>query len=226
MTPRPRGIAVTGTDTGVGKTLVSAILCHLLGAVYVKPVQSGAADGDDDAAMVSRLVGVPTVVGAVLEDSMAPAVAARRDGRELTRAELIGVVREASQRHDGRAVVVEGAGGLLVHLGTDGTTIAHLAEDLHLPVVIVARPGLGTLNHTLLTLEAAERRGLVVLGVVVSGMPEDPDLATATNIDQLQALTSGMVVGVVPRVDLQQPLPSIDMIRSWFGPGLGGTWQP
>lgn len=225
MSDRPRGIAVTGTDTGVGKTLVSAVLCRLLDAVYVKPVQSGARDGDDDAALVSRLADVPTAVGMVLEDSLAPSVAAHRDGRELTRGQLAGVVRTAASVNE-RAVVVEGAGGLLVELGTDGTTIAHLAEDLRLPLVIVARPGLGTLNHTLLTIEAAERRGLAVLGVIISGMPEDPDLATSTNIDQLQRLTDGLVVGVVPRLDLDAPLPDLDTVRTWIGPGLGGTWHP
>lgn len=226
MTPRPRGIAVTGTDTGVGKTLVSAVLCRLLDAVYVKPVQSGAADGDDDAALVSRLAGCPTTVGSVLEDALAPSVAARRDGQELTRGQLTGVVRTAAAVHEHHPVIVEGAGGLTVHLGTDGTTIANIAEDLHLPLVIVARPGLGTLNHTLLTVEAAERRGLAVLGVVISGMPDEPDLATSTNIEELQSLTTGLVVGVVPRLDLSQPLPGNDHLRQWVGPGLGGTWVP
>lgn len=221
-----RGLVVSGTDTGVGKTFTSAVLCRLLDAVYVKPVQSGAADGDDDAALVARLADAPTVVGTVFEESLAPSMAARRDGQVLERGQLAGVVRTAAAVHEGKALVVEGAGGILVHLGTDGTTLADLAVDLHLPMVIVARPGLGTLNHTLLTLEAADRRGIPVLGVVVSGMPEEQDLATATNVEELQELTDGMVVGVIPRLDEAKPLPDLEVVRSWVGPGLGGTWMP
>ncbi len=221
-----RGLVVTGTDTGVGKTVVSAVLCRLLDAVYVKPVQSGAADGDDDAALVAAVADVPTVVGAVFEESLAPSMAARRDGQILERGQLTGVVRTAAAVHEGKALVVEGAGGILVHLGTDGTTLADLALDLHLPMVIVARPGLGTLNHTLLTLEAAERREIPVLGVVIAGMPQEQDLATATNVEELQELTDGMVVGVMPRLDVTRPLPDLDTVRSWVGPGLGGTWMP
>ncbi len=220
------GIAVTGTDTGVGKTIVSAALCRVLDAVYVKPVQSGASDGDDDAALVEHLAGVPVVVGTVLEDALAPSLAARRDGQELGRGRLAGVVRTAAAVHAARPLVVEGAGGLLVELGTDGTTLSHLCDDLHLPVVVVARPGLGTLNHTLLTIEAAERRGLAVVGVVISGMPADPDLAMQTNVEEMQRLTSGMVVGVVPALDTTAPLPPIEVVRTWVGPGLGGSWQP
>jgi dethiobiotin synthetase len=226
MNQKARGIAVTGTDTGVGKTLVSAVLCRLLGGVYVKPVQSGARVGDDDAAVVSRLAQVPTVVGEILEDPLAPSVAARRDGRVITRAALADVVNRTALDHPAHAVVVEGAGGLLVHLGTDGTTLAHMAEDLHLPIVIVARPGLGTLNHTLLTIEAAERRGLAVLGVIISGMSQERDLATETNVEELQNLTNGLLVGVVPRLDMTQPLPPTDVVQQWIGPGLGGTWMP
>ncbi len=228
-TPFPgqvRGLVVTGTDTGVGKTVASAMLCRLLDAIYVKPVQSGAADGDDDAALVALLADVPTVVGTVFEESLAPSMAARRDGQALERGQLAGVVRTAAAVHEGKALVVEGAGGLLVHLGTDGTTIADLALDLHLPMVIVARAGLGTLNHTLLTLEAAESRGIPVLGVVICGMPEEQDLAHATNVEELQELTDGMVVGVIPRLDTTKPLPDLETVASWVGPGLGGTWMP
>lgn len=199
------GVVVTGTDTGVGKTVVSAAIAATWRAagrpvVYVKPVQSGAADGDDDAADVAALADVPTVVGPVVGPSLAPGVAARLAGEQLTGDELEQVVRTAAADRPDASLVVEGAGGLLVELGSDGTTCADLAERLALPVVVVARPGLGTLNHTALTLAELDRRGLTLAGVVVSGYPADPDLATRTNLDELDRLSGGRLVGVLPHV--------------------------
>ena len=201
-----RGVLVTGTDTGVGKTVVAAAIAATWRAagrpvVYVKPVQSGAADGDDDAADVAALADVPTVVGPVIGPSLAPGVAARLAGEDLLGDELEQVVRGAAAGAPDASLVVEGAGGLLVELGSDGTTCADLASRLGLPVVVVARPGLGTLNHTALTLAELDRRGLELAGVVVSGYPADPDLATRTNLDELDRLTDGRVVGVLPHLD-------------------------
>lgn len=200
-----RGVLVTGTDTGVGKTVVSAAIAATWRAagrevVYVKPVQSGAADGDDDAADVAALADVPTVVGPLIGPSLAPGIAARMADEELTGDELEQVVRDAADSAPGASLVVEGAGGLLVELGSDGTTCADLAGRLALPVVVVARPGLGTLNHTALTLAELDRRGLPLAGVVVSGYPDDPDLATRTNLDELDRITGGRLVGVLPHV--------------------------
>lgn len=200
-----RGVLVTGTDTGVGKTVVSAAIAATWRAtgrpvVYVKPVQSGAADGDDDAADVAALADVTTVVGPVIGPSLAPGVAARLAGEDLPGDELEAVVRGAAEAAPDASLVVEGAGGLLVELGSDGTTCADLAGRLGLPVVVVARPGLGTLNHTALTLAELDRRGLELAGVVVSGYPVDPDLATRTNLDELGRLSAGRVIGVLPHV--------------------------
>ena len=204
------GVLVTGTDTGVGKTVVAAAIAATWRAagrsvVYVKPVQSGAADGDDDAADVAALAEVPTVVGPVVGPSLAPGVAARLAGEVLTGDELEQVVRTAAADRPDASLVVEGAGGLLVELGSDGTTCADLATRLALPVVVVARPGLGTLNHTALTLAELDRRGLVVAGVVVSGYPADPDLATRTNLDELDRLSGGRLVGVLPHLPRPGP---------------------
>jgi dethiobiotin synthetase len=203
-----RGVFVTGTDTGVGKTVVSAAIAATWrdagrDVVYVKPVQSGAADGDDDAADVSALAGVPTVVGPVIGPSLAPGVAARLAGEDLLGDELARVVRDAEEAHPDAWMVVEGAGGLLVELGSDGTTCADLAATLGLPVVVVSRPGLGTLNHTALTLAELDRRGLSIAGVIVSGYPDDPDLAMRTNLDELDRISGGRLIGVLPEC---QPL--------------------
>ena len=221
-----RGWFVTGTDTGVGKTLVSAVLCRTHDdAVYVKPVQSGAADGDDDAADVGALSRATTVVGPVIGPSLAPGVAVRLADEHLTGDELETVVRDAATAHPGHPLVVEGAGGLLVELGSDGTTCADLAGRLGLPVVVVARPGLGTLNHTALTMAELHRSRLDVAGVVVCGYPDDPDLATRTNLAELHRLTGGALVGVVPALAEVTPA-ALEPAATWLTPRLGGTADP
>jgi dethiobiotin synthetase len=220
------GWFVTGTDTGVGKTVVAAAIAACNDAVYVKPVQSGAADGDDDAADVAALTGVPTVVGPVVGPSLAPGVAARLAGAALTGAELEAVVRDAAAAHPGRRLVVEGAGGLLVELGSDGTTCADLAAALHLPVVVVVRPGLGTLNHTALTLAELDRRGLELAGVVVSGYPDEPGLAERTNLAELQRLSGGRLDGVVPRLADLGPAAVAAGATAWLSSRLGGGADP
>lgn len=218
-----RGLVVTGTDTSVGKTVVSAALCQAWSraghdVAYVKPVQSGAADGDDDAADVGSLVDVPTVVGPVVGPSLAPSVAVRRAGGHLLRAELVGIVTEAMARY--RRVVVEGAGGLLVELGTDGTNVADLAEEVGLPVLVVARPGLGTLNHTALTLAVLAHRGIDLVGVVVADTTgTSPDLAARTNLDELRRLTGDRVVGQVPHLTTLAPA-ALQAAATWFRPPL------
>lgn len=225
-----RGLAVTGTDTGVGKTLVSAALCVTLRAAgadvtYVKPAQSGTADGDDDARDVLALAGVPTAVGPALGEPLAPSVAARRAGREVTGPDLAAVVTAALAGAPDVVPVVEGAGGILVELGTDGTTLVDLVREFDLGVVVVARPGLGTLNHTALTLEALASRGLRTVGVVVSGFPPDPDLATRTNLAELDRLADARgtaLVGVVPLL-AQVRRDALAVAPTWFTSVVGGT---
>ena len=197
-----RGVLITGTDTGVGKTFVAALACRAHpSATYVKPAQTGLAEDDADADVVARLAGCETRQGVALDEALAPAVAAERAGVAITRADLL---RPFSGLDE---VVGEGAGGLVVELGTDGTTLADIALDLDLPVVVVARPGLGTLNHTRLTLEAAWARGVRVAGVIVNGYPDEPDIAEATNLDGLAQMAP--VLAVVPRHDPGSPLPQI-----------------
>lgn len=201
---------MTGTDTGVGKTVVAAAVAATwrraeMDTVYVKPVQSGAADGDDDAAAVAALAGVPTVVGRVVGPSLAPGVAARMAGDDLRGDELAAVVDGATRAHPGAQLVVEGAGGLLVELGSDGTTCACLAARLRLPVVVVTRPGLGTLNHTALTLAEMRRHGLELAGLIVCAYPQDPDLATRSNLEELVRLSGRPLLGIVPEVDPLSP---------------------
>ncbi|WP_248760852.1 dethiobiotin synthase [Pseudarthrobacter sp. SSS035] len=182
----PGIILVTGTDTGVGKTITTAALAAVLHgtgrsvAVY-KPCQSGAADGDSDAAEIVRLAGaVTTETGVVLQQPLAPVAAAAVDGTPLppitAHAERI---RELAASHD--HVLVEGAGGLLVELDSHGGTLADLGSLLAAAIVLVTRPALGTLNHTALTLEALQARDLQVFGVVLGSWPRNPGFVHHSN---------------------------------------------
>jgi dethiobiotin synthetase len=184
-----RVIVVTGTDTGVGKTIVSAALAALSGerVAYVKPAQTG---DDDDAATVARLAGVETHVLARYPDPLAPATAARRAGLAPVTPEQ---VAEYVRGLDAELVLIEGAGGLLVRFDDDGGTLADVAELLDAPVLVVARAGLGTLNHTALTLAALRARELECLGVVIGSWPREPDLAARCNLGEL-----GPILGRIP----------------------------
>jgi dethiobiotin synthetase len=182
----PGIILVTGTDTGVGKTITTAALAAVLHgtgrsvAVY-KPCQSGAAAGDSDAVEIVRLAGAVTAeTGVVLQEPLAPVAAAAVDGTPLPRvAAHAKRVRELAASHD--HVLVEGAGGLLVELDSDGGTLADLGSLLAAAFVLVARPALGTLNHTALTLEALAVRDLQVIGVVLGSWPGSPDFVHHSN---------------------------------------------
>jgi dethiobiotin synthetase len=194
------GLLVTGTDTAVGKTTVAALIARArAGAAYVKPVQTGLADDEADAEVVARIAGVPTRQGAGFAEALAPAVAARRSGRQLSEAELLAPFAGLED------AVGEGAGGLLVELGTDGTTLAGLAAELELALVVVTRAGLGTLNHTRLTCEAAHARGLTVTGLVVNGYPAQPSVAERTNLAELERLAP--VLEVLPWLPPEGELP-------------------
>lgn len=179
-------LIVTGTDTGVGKTVVTAALaCHArlagMDVAVCKPVQTGVADGDDDLREVGLLSGVDVLVpGWRYPEPLAPVAAAERAGLPLpTRAELVGLVEGVVR--PGRLVVVEGAGGLLVELGADGVTLRDLAKDLDAAVLLVARAGLGTLNHAALTVEALAAERISCAGLVVGAWPSEPGVTEASN---------------------------------------------
>jgi dethiobiotin synthase len=192
-----RGLFVTGTDTGVGKTLVSAALMAVLGdaAVYYKPVQTG---DDDDTATVARLSGGATLPpGLSLPMPAAPYRAALAAGTTVDLRALVAGARGAGDR----LLVAEGAGGVLVPLTARETT-CDLIAALRLPALVVARTRLGTLNHTLLTVEALLRRGLSVAGVLLNGPPDEtpPSL-----VDTLHAALPAEVRVVAELPDLAGP---------------------
>lgn len=186
-------LVITGTGTGVGKTVVTAALaCHARvdgrDVAVCKPVQTGTADGDDDLAEVARLSGVTELVGiARYPEPLAPAAAAEHAGLPLPSAdELLASIRGLDR--PGRLTLVEGAGGLLVELAAGGVTLRDLAVELAAPVLVVVEPGLGTLNHTALTLEGLAAKGLSCAGLVIGAWPAQPGAAEKSNRDALARL--------------------------------------
>jgi len=200
------GLFVTGTDTGVGKTVVTGGIVAALRArghdVGVsKPLQSGALADDPagDAMLLREWTGVPETAAEIAPYSfaaaLAPSIAAELEGRSVTLADAVAAVDTVAASHD--AVVVEGAGGLIVPLGRDWT-VADLAVALSLPVLVVARAGLGTVNHSTLTIRAIRSYGLVPLGVVLNGTQDESSERNAQLIEQLAEV---LVLGQTPFVD-------------------------
>lgn len=158
-------IVVTGTDTGIGKTVFSAGLAHLLGANYWKPIQAGL-EGETDTEVVARL-------GSLSGDRIVPEVhRLRTPASPYHSAEIDGVRIDADSLAvpdtGGRPLVIEGAGGLMVPLSL-GTLYADVFERWRLPAVLCARTALGTINHSLLSIEALRRRHIDILGIAFIG---------------------------------------------------------
>jgi len=200
-----RGVFVTGTDTDVGKTVVAvgivrALVRRGIPVAAYKPVEAG---GHTDAELLweasGRLGPLEDTCRVRLSLAAAPAVGAREEGKKIRADDLL--AGYVTQSEKASVVVVEGAGGLLVPLAR-GLLVADLAKAIGLPVLVVARDCLGTINHTLLTVEAARSRGLTVAGVVMNRAWGDADPTTRTNQDLIAALLPGIpVLGPLPRLD-------------------------
>jgi dethiobiotin synthetase len=228
--PEVRGtVLVTGTDTGVGKTIVTAAIASAAAAAglrvaVIKPAQTGTASGDPpDVDEISRLA-APDSATTLIEypDPLAPLVAARQAGAaSLELYDAVDVVR--AQGKDFDLVLVEGAGGLLVPMGVRPSgapwTMADLAVSVDATAVVVARAGLGTLNHTALTLEALQRRA-VASHVVIGAWPTEPEQVHWTNLTELLPHLAGAVPADVGDSDpgvFQRSAPG------WLTPALHGV---
>lgn len=199
-----RVVLVTGTSTDVGKTIATAALAATTPGdlVVVKPLQTGVAAGDPgDADAVARLAGCAVQTWVELDEPLAPDTAARRAGVPLPPvAEHAARIVALAEQHD--VVIVEGAGGLLVRLDHEGGTLLHLAEvvagSVPVEVVVVCASGLGTLNHSELTVGALRSRGLDPAGLVIGSWPVHPDLAERCNLDDLPLVTGTPLLAVLP----------------------------
>ncbi|MBP0459164.1 dethiobiotin synthase [Streptomyces montanisoli] len=225
-------VVVSGTDTEIGKTVVTAAVAAAATAAgrtvaVLKPAQTGLAPGEEgDVAAAGRLAGgVTTVELARFPEPLAPATAARRAGMApVGPADVAEAARRLAAEHD--LVLVEGAGGLLVRFDEEGGTLADAARLLDAQVLVVVRAGLGTLNTTALTAEALRARGVGALGAVIGSWPASPDLAERCNLADLPAVAGMPLLGAVPHG--AGALPPTDFRAQspgWLAPALGGRWD-
>lgn len=201
-----RGLFVTGTDTGVGKTVIAAALCAGLRArgervAAFKPVVTGLdeqpAEWPPDHELLASATGqTPEEVAPHrFGPAVSPHLAAELGGRELEPRDLVAQARRAAARAD--VLVAEGVGGLLVPITTE-YSVRDLASELALPLLVAARPSLGTINHTLLTLEAARGAGLQVAAVVMTPWPAEPSVMEQSNRLAVERLGHVEVLGMAP----------------------------
>jgi dethiobiotin synthetase len=211
MTPPP-GFFISGTDTGVGKTAVAGALALALrrrgvNVGVMKPFQTGVAPGPDgwrhaDGRLLALAAGAgdpPELITPVcLEMPAAPWVAAEAAGEKIELEAVFNAYHALRSRHD--TLVVEGAGGICVPI-TRGFWMGDLARVVGLPLIVVARPTLGTINHTILTVEHARARGLTVAAIVLNQYPANPSPVERSNPEVLAALAGLDRVWTLPHVD-------------------------
>lgn len=226
-----KGIFITGTDTGVGKTIAAAALARILklrgiNVGIMKPVTSGCSSRDgrlvsDDAELLAWAAGASSVTPDnapyLFTDPIAPSEAASHEGVRIE----FGLIRDAYERlarqHD--FVIVEGAGGLMVPLA-GGLLIADLINDLQLPTLVVTRPNLGTINHTLLTTYAAKQMGISVAGIIINNYPAQPDEVESYAPHLLGSLASAPILGVFPKIDADEPKRLVELLVEQLIPHL------
>lgn len=223
--PKARGLFITGTDTGVGKTIVAGGIAHLLGGHMrtgvFKPVASGcrkeagrliAADAEFLAMCSQGDWSLETITPVRYEIPAAPIVCAEYENRPVNFDAVAAAYRHIVSHSD--AVIVEGIGGVMVPLN-ESCTILDLAAAMGLPAVVVARPDLGTLNHTLMTVACVRAAGLRVAGVVICGYNEaDADIAEQTAARVISGFGQTNILCIVPR----EPQASVEECR--LGPGI------
>ncbi|MDA7026741.1 dethiobiotin synthase [Bacillus sp. CLL-7-23] len=203
-----KGIFVTGTDTGVGKTIISCGIASLLKEKNIdvgvfKPFLSGILRNNpqSDTALLKQMshtcLTYEEITPFEYKEPLAPYVAAKQEGKMVSINEVINHWNKIKQQHD--FFIVEGAGGIAVPLG-ENYLVAHVIKALQLPVLIVARPDLGTINHTFLTVQYAKQLGLQIAGIVINGRSDRPNLDEITNPNIIEQLCDVPIVGITPKL--------------------------
>lgn len=215
-----RDLLVTGTDTGVGKTVIAAALVTALRrsgvrAVGFKPMETGVTAGEpsDSDVLAHASPDHPALTQPLLQlpEAIAPALAAERAGIPLDADAVEDRIRQL--RRDGYTLVVEGAGGVMVPLCWD-YTVLDLAHACDLDAVVVARAGLGTLNHVAMTVMMLRSREIPIRGIVLNGRREQADLAESTNPDALARMLHGVRIVEVPYDSSGAPVESAARVVS------------
>lgn len=205
-----KGLFVTGTDTHVGKTyiasgIVSALRTSGVNVGVMKPVETGCRIRNGslmpaDAIKLIKAAGAQDALSLVnpyrLRQPLAPSVAAKLSRQSIDPDKILKAYRTLSRRHD--TMIIEGAGGIMVPLA-EGYLLLDLAEAMRLPVLIIARPGLGTINHTLLTIDALRARRIAIAGVVINSSTDGKrGLAEATSSAVIETLSGVPIIGIIP----------------------------
>jgi dethiobiotin synthetase len=205
-----KGFFITGTDTGVGKTVITVALIKAIGllglrACGMKPIETGCIkEGDvlvpSDGMFIKTIAhmdqNVKYISPCCFESPLAPMAASEIEGIPVNLEEIKKAYRELSETY--KAVVVEGIGGLLVPIKR-GYFVLDLAKDFGLPIIVVSRPGLGTLNHTMLTVNYAIKEGLNVAGIIINyNYPPKDTVDEETNPDIMKQISPVPIIGVFP----------------------------
>ncbi len=200
------GLFITGTDTGVGKTIVAATLAYALrqrkvNFGYIKPMESGIADNDyllqkSDAALVRKAGNLSETLNEIVpftfKEPLAPLMAARREGVKITKNNLLNSIKERINPE--RLTIIEGAGGLLAPL-CENYLILDLIKELQFATLVVCRTALGSVNHTLLTLDRLRQEKINVVGIIANHVTSGNDIAAATFITQLSEFDQVPILG-------------------------------
>ena len=186
---------LTGIGTDVGKTVVSAILCELLQATYWKPIQSGDLQNSDSKKIQEWLNNTVEIIteAHLFSEALSPHVASKIDGVSINPA-MLNLPKTAGN------LIVEGAGGWLVPINDEGITFADLAEQWNIPIILVSRHYLGSINHTLLTIESIKARKMTIHGIIYVGEPL-PD--TCEIIEKISGVKTLFSVPLFDKVDTE-----------------------
>lgn len=202
------GVFVTGTDTGVGKTIISSGLAAVLkekgkDVGVFKPLLSGIPREHplSDTSLLKQLsltsLSYEEITPFQFKEPLAPYVAGKLEGKAADLEDVLSHWNKIKGKHE--FFIIEGAGGISVPLG-EKFLVSHLISALQLPVIIVARPNLGTVNHIFLTIEYAKSLDLDIAGIVINGLSENPDLAEKTNPNLIQELCDVPILGITPKL--------------------------
>lgn len=220
--PKTKGLFITGSDTDVGKTEITCGIARIWrkqGRSFAisKPIASGSPLGEGDAHKLAEAGGFSdaTAISPItFADPVAPCVAARLRHEKLLFGDILSAIKRQGEGREG--LLIEGVGGILCPL-TESELVADLAKALDFPLLVVVRRSLGTLNHTLLTLEAARNRGLRVVGVIVNETRLPNSLAEETNVEELRVRSDAPVLAVVPYHEggYSHIIPQLETIDWW-----------
>lgn len=202
------GIFVTGTDTDVGKTIISSGLAAVLKEKQIdvgvfKPLLSGISREDpaSDTSLLKQLSETPLTPEEItpfeFKEPLAPYVAGKIEGKNIKLEDVVRHWEKIRNKHE--FFIVEGAGGISVPLG-EHFLVSDLMKAIRLPIVIVARPNLGTVNHIFLTVQYAKSLGLTIAGIVINGISDHPDLAEKTNPELIEKLCEVPILGITPKL--------------------------